>query len=248
METNEANPEIGQHFLIDEKVLKKEIEISNISANDKIIEIGAGKGELTSLLAENSKFVLAFEVDLSLKKYLDNFKHKNLRIVYDDAMKYDWRTYNKIVSNIPYFLSGDLMLKAIKDDIKDITLIVGEIFKEKLINQDGKIGFIANLFYDITPIMEVDKKSFSPVPRVNSWLVTFHKKQLNKSEKFLIDIINRKGKIKNSIMYALVNLGKTKKQSKEIIDSMHLSLQVLEKPTSKLTKELLIKIRDSLNL
>lgn len=249
METDKpANPEIGQHFLIDNEVLEKEIQAANMSANDKIIEIGAGKGELTSLLAENSKFVLAFEVDLSLKKYLDKLKHENIKIVYDDAMKYDWRGYNKIVSNIPYFLSGDLILRAIKDDIQDITLIVGEIFKDKLIQQEGKIGFIANLFYNITPVLEVDKKSFSPVPRVNSWLITFHKKQLNKSEKFLIDIINRKGKIKNAIMYALVSLGKTKKQSKEIIDSMHLSLPVLEKPTSRITKEFLEKIRDLIKL
>ena len=71
---------------------------------------------------------------------------------------------------------------------------------------------------------------------------------MNASEKFLIDIINRKGKIKNAILYALVNLGKTKKQSKEIIDSMHLSLPVLEKPTSRITKELLVKIKESLNI
>ncbi|HJX50533.1 MAG TPA: rRNA adenine dimethyltransferase family protein [Candidatus Nanoarchaeia archaeon] len=249
METDEIpNLELGQHFLIDERILDKEIDAANISETDKIIEIGAGKGELTNLLVKNSKIVLAFEKDSSLKRYLDKLKHKNLTIVYDDAMKYDWRNYNKIVSNIPYFLSGDLMLKAIKDNIQDIIIIVGEEFKDKLINKSGKIGFIANLFYNIIPVLEVDKNSFFPIPRVNSWLITLHKKQLNDSEKFLINVINREGKIKNSILYALVNIGKTKKQAKAMIDSMELSQQVLEKPTSKLTEALLIKIKESLNL
>lgn len=249
METeNKTNPDLGQHFLIDKKVLEKEIKSAELSKTDKVIEIGAGKGILTSLLAKNSKMVLAFEKDPSLKKYLDEIKANNLKIVYDDAMKYDWRNYNKIVSNIPYFLSGDLVLKAISDNIQEITLIIGEDFKEKLMQQDGKIGFIANLFYNINPILEVDKKSFSPPPRINSWLITLSKKQMNSSEKFLVSIINRKGKIKNAIMYALVNLGKTKKQSKEIIDSMHLSLPVLEKPTSRITKEFLVKIKESLEI
>lgn len=248
MEANETNPDLGQHFLIDDEVLGIEIQTADVSKNDKVIEIGAGKGILTKLLAENSKFVLAFEKDSSLKKYLDKIKQENLKIVYDDAMNYDWRGYDKIVSNIPYFLSGDLILRAIKDGIKEITLIIGETFKEKLMQGEGKIGFIANLFYDISPVLEVDKKSFSPAPRVNSWLITLREKQMNPNEKFLVDVISRKGKIKNAILYSLVNSGKTKKQSKEIINAMHLSQQVLEKPTSKLTKEFLEKLKDLIKL
>ena len=243
----ESNSDLAQHFLVDEKVLKKEVEIANLSKEDKIIEIGAGKGALTKLLAKKSKFVLAFEKDISLKKDLSKIDSDNLKIVYDDAMNYDWRGY-KIVSNIPYFLSGDLILKAIQDRVNNITLIIGETFKEKLVNKEGKIGFIANLFYNIKPIIKIEKTSFNPAPRTDSWLITLIKKQMSDSEKFLVDVINRKGKIKNALIYALVNSGKTKNQARETIDSMNLSLQVLEKPTSKLTKEFLEKLMDLIKL
>ncbi len=242
-EVSESNSDLSQHFLVDKKVLEKEIKEADLSKEDKVIEIGAGKGFLTKVLAEKSKYVLAFEKDESLKKELDKMDFDNLKIVYDDAMNYDWRGY-KIVSNIPYFLSGDLILKAIKDNIESITLIVGETFKEKLTNSEGKIGFIANLFYEITPVIKIEKTSFNPVPRTDSWLVNLRKKQMSDSEKFLVDVINRHGKIKNALMYSLVNSGKTKNQSKDIIDKMQLSKQVLEKPTSKITKEFLEKIKD----
>lgn len=156
----------GQHFLVDLTVVKKGVSIANISKKDKIIEIGAGNGNLTDELVKKAENVVAFEID---KRYAEKLNileknNKNLKVIYDNAFNYSWKDYTKIVSNIPYFISEQIINKAIKDKIPGMTLIVGEKFKEKLAKSQSKIGIISNLFYNIEFIMKVDKKCFSPPP------------------------------------------------------------------------------------
>src|SRR3989344_2026105 len=98
---NSLSKEKEQHILIDNKILEKEIEISDITKKDNIIEIGAGPGNLTIELAKKANKVLAFEIDEKFKENLDNLKI-NIEIIYGNALNYSWKGYNKIVSNIPY--------------------------------------------------------------------------------------------------------------------------------------------------
>ena len=171
----------GQHFLTDKKALSDEINAASLSAKDSVIEIGAGEGVLTSQLIKKSGKVLAFEIDLQYKEKLEALKSNknNLEIIYKDAMKSSWKGYNKIVSNIPYLVSEQLLNKSIKEKIPELILIAGEKLKEKLEKVDSKIGFITNLFYNIKFIRKVEKNCFSPPPRVNSWLMKFKLKENN---------------------------------------------------------------------
>jgi len=243
-ENLEQNLDKGQHFLRDLTIIKKEA-IANISKKDKIIEIGAGEGILTAELIKKAEEVLAFEID---KRYASklNFlekSNKNLKIIYDNALDYSWRGYTKIVSNIPFFLSEQIIDKAIEEGILEMTLIVGERFKEKLANKQTKIGIISNLFYNIEFITEIDKKYFSPPPRVNSWLIKMNrKKEFSSIELLLISILKRKGKLKNAILYSFVEKGKTKREARKILESMDLNSQSLEKPMSKITGKLLTRL------
>ena len=235
----------GQHFLVDLNIIKKEVDVAKISKKDKIIEIGAGEGNLTAELVKEAGEVLAFEID---KRYASklNFlekNNKNLKIIYDDALDHSWKGYTKIVSNIPYFISEQIINKAIEEGILEMTLIVGKRFKEKLASKQSKIGIISNLFYNIEFITKVDKKCFSPPPRVNSWLIKMsRKKEFSDTESLLISILKRKGKLKNAILYSFVERGKTKRESKKIIENMNLNSQSLEKPMSRLTGKLLIRL------
>ncbi len=239
----------GQHFLIDKKIIEREIKEAEISNKDKIIEIGAGKGILTQELTKKAKTVLAFEIDKKFKKDLDRIskKYNNLKIMYSDALKSDWRGYNKIVSNIPYFISGDLVLKAIRDNIEEIVVIAGEKFKNILEKREGKIGIIANLFFNINYICEVKKKSFMPPPKVNSWIIKLtKKKKLNMVDNVLKRILCKNGKIKNAIIYSLVEEGKTKRMSREILANMNLNEKILEKSVKRITGKFLIRLREHL--
>ncbi|MBS3086110.1 hypothetical protein J4422_00210 [Candidatus Pacearchaeota archaeon] len=251
-ETDEfiPNTDLGQHFLIDKKVIDKEIAIADLSKEDMVIEIGAGKGYLTEQLALKSKEVLAFELDPRMNVFLDALekKHKNLRVVYGDAMKFSWKGYDKIVSNIPYFLAEPLIKKAIESSIEEMILIVGENFKGTITENKSKAGITVNLFFDFTPIAIVKKTSFSPEPRVDSWLITLKQKtKVSKEERILQSIILKKGKIKNAIINSLTfESGLTKKQAKNLLEQMHIENYVLNKPVASITGRFLEKVRDGL--
>ena len=245
----EKDLEKGQHFLEDKEIIKKEIALANLSKKDKVIEIGAGEGNLTEELIKKAGKVLAFEIDEKYSKKLEKLKenHDNLEIVYDNALNYSWRNYSKIISNIPYFISEQLIKKSIEDEILEIVVIVGERFKEILEKKESKMGVISNLFYEIDFIQKIDKSCFLPPPRTNSWLIKLRRKEkLSSKETFLASILGKKGKIKNALLYSLVERGKTKREARKKIENMNLSKQVLEKPVSRITGRFLIRLAENL--
>ncbi len=243
------NLNIGQHFLINKKIIKKEIEESNISKRDSVIEIGAGEGILTEEIAKRAKEIIVFEVDKRYSKKLDLLvkKYKNLKIIYDDAFNYSWKGCNKIVSNIPYFISEKLIKNAIKEDIPEMVLIIGNKFKQKLEKKNSFSGFIGNLFYEINFILKVEKDSFEPPPKVDSWIVKFVKKEkFSEVEEIIFSILKKHGKIKNAIKYSFVEKGKTKRESKELIKKLKIYENILEKPTSRITFGFLVRLEKEL--
>jgi len=137
-----------QHFLKNKEILKKEIEIAKLAKKDNVLEIGAGDGRLTILIDKKVNSVTSFENDPSLKPVLENLKLKNTKFVFEDALKFSWKEYNKIVSNIPYSLSEPVIMKAIKEEIKELILIIGENFATLLKEKTSKIGVLANLYYE----------------------------------------------------------------------------------------------------
>jgi 16S rRNA (adenine1518-N6/adenine1519-N6)-dimethyltransferase len=234
----------GQHFLIDKKILEDEIKLSELSKDDFVIEIGAGKGVLTEELAKSSGRVLSFEID---KRYIENLeklksKYKNLEIIYSDASKYSWKECTKIVSNIPYFLSEKVIEKAILDGVSFLVLIVGERFKKIIENDCDKSGVLANIFYDIQFIEKIEKESFYPSPKVNSWLIKLSLKENTNSMNLIKNIIEKDGKIKNAIIYSLINNGYTKKDSKNILNEFNFNNIVLESSVRKISGKIIKKI------
>lgn len=235
----------AQHFLMNKEILSLEINQANLSKKDKVIEIGAGSGIITKELVKHSGKVLAFEIDKTLEKELKKIKNKNLTLVYDSALKYSWKNYNKIVSNIPYLLSEQTILKSIEDNIEELVIIVGEKFKEIILSNKTKIGIHTNLFYKVQPIKKVPKECFYPQPRVNSWLIKLTRKK-DSTNNPLRFILLEKGKVKNSVISYFISQGKTKKQAKEILSKMSLNEQSLNKPVKKITANLLIRIEKDL--
>jgi len=237
-----------QHFLQDEKILNLEIKEAKLNSTDRVIEVGAGDGRLTKKILEKECRVLAFETDESFKIGLEEIKTENpkLKLIFGDAKKHSWEGANKIVANIPYSMSEPLIHKMIYEGISEGVLIVGENFKEILEKKETKIGIIANLYFNFKFICKIDKKKFEPVPRVNSYMINFKIKKPDKSEKLLRGIIEKNGKIKNAIIYAFVESGKTKNLAREFIMNSGLDNSVLEKPVKSLSGRVLEMLRREL--
>ncbi|MDP3966401.1 MAG: rRNA adenine N-6-methyltransferase family protein [archaeon] len=242
----EPSSEKQQHFLKNKKILEKEIRYANLKKTDNVIEIGAGDGRLTRLISPKVNSLVSYETDNSFKPILENLKLNNTKFIYDNALKYSWKNRNKIVSNIPYSLSEPVIMKAIKDEIKELTLIIGEKFASILKKKETKIGLITALYFNVNFIEKIDKEKFTPSPRVNSYLIQLKRKKPSEIELVLQSILEKESKTKNAIIKTLQNYGKTKREVRKMIEEMNLNIETLNKSTKTLSGKFIEKLKNKL--
>ncbi|MCK9471226.1 MAG: 16S rRNA (adenine(1518)-N(6)/adenine(1519)-N(6))-dimethyltransferase RsmA [Bacilli bacterium] len=116
-----AKKGFGQNFLIDENILKKIIQVSELTKDDGVIEIGPGIGALTEHLCLNAKKVLAFEIDSNMLEVLGNElkDYSNLKIINQDFLEAKLENLDyfndckriKVVSNLPYYITTPIITK-----------------------------------------------------------------------------------------------------------------------------------------
>ena len=113
---------LGQHFLTNKTKLQKIVRALDLRADDSVIEIGPGHGELTNeLRIKNYELkIIAIEKDEELVRYLQEkfAQDKNIEIIEGDILKIlpefaksrklKAKSY-KIVGNIPYYITGHLL-------------------------------------------------------------------------------------------------------------------------------------------
>ena len=116
---------LGQNFLIDEIYLQRIVDTAQVCENDEALEIGAGLGSLTRHLAAAAGQVTAVEIDNQLfpilKKVLKEFN--NVRLLQGDIMEIDPREITskagyKVVANIPYYLTSNLIRRLLEAPLK----------------------------------------------------------------------------------------------------------------------------------
>lgn len=167
----------SQHIMVDEAVLSTMISESNLSEKDTVLEIGAGTGFLTRLIAEKAK-VLAVEQDIEFCGLLEKeIPSKNLRVLCGDIRKVELPKYNKVVSNPPYHISSDIIWLLTGRDFGLALLTFEREFVFKLLAEEGyreynALSVITN--YCSKPEVILDKissSSFFPRPNAVSTLV-----------------------------------------------------------------------------
>ncbi len=240
------DPEKGQHFLKNAKILKKEISVARLKKTDNVIEIGAGDGRLSVLISEKVNSLTSYENDIRFSKELENLKLKNTKFIFENALKDSWKGKNKIVSNIPYSLSEPIIMKAIEEKIKELTLIVGENFSRILKEKTTKIGVITNLYFKIEYIEKVLKTEFEPAPRVDSYMIRLIRKKPSELELVLQAILEKDSKTKNAIIKTFQTYGKTKNQARDWMEKNGLNPRTLEKSTKTLSVQFIDKLREKL--
>lgn len=184
----------GQNFIVDENIINNMINKSKIDKDTLVIEIGPGAGSLTYKLALNSKYVLAYEIDNSLKEILDfNLKDiDNVSIIFEDFLtrnvkedlkKYDYKKLY-VVANLPYYITTPIIVKLIEDDLEVDKIVVmvqkevGDRFKAKPNSKDySSLSIYLNYYYDVCKIMDVSRNVFMPKPNVDSIVIEFNKKE-----------------------------------------------------------------------
>lgn len=207
----------GQNFLINYDVIKKITDKCDINKDTLVIEIGPGLGALTQELVKVSNKVIAIEIDKKMVEVLqNNIDNKNLEIINEDFLKVDLNSLIEkypqfkqviIVSNLPYYITSDILERIISLQNKKIVKIVAMMQKEvgkKLIKKETKIeSFLKVLidnYCDTGIVMYVSKNDFEPRPKVDSIVLDF---KINK------DLYNLNDKYINAIKECLKNRRKT---------------------------------------
>ena len=120
----------GQHWLVNKKILELIIEEADLNKNDFILEIGPGKGSLTSKLLDSSiRKLHAIELDKDLIDYLKiKFKNnKNFSLQQGDILSTNLDSINnkitKVVANIPYTLQANIDIFVGRLGLKEIIFI-----------------------------------------------------------------------------------------------------------------------------
>ena len=187
-----ANKSLGQNFLINQNVVDKIVESSNISKEDLVIEIGPGLGTLTKELLERAGKVICIELDKKMIKILlDRFSlYDNFEIIHEDVLKVrlnkiikEEKEKNgfktaKIVANLPYYITTPIIMKLLEDrlDLESITVMVQKEVADRLIaipgeKETGAITYSVYYYATSEGILEVPNDSFIPEPDVNSKVI-----------------------------------------------------------------------------
>lgn len=180
---------LGQNFLIDENVLSKIIEGSNVSKDTNVIEIGPGFGVLTQRLIKYAKKVVSIEIDSSLIPILeDNFKDcDNFKLINQDVLKCDLNKIIQeefngektiIVANLPYYITTPILMHILegKVNVESVTVMIQKEVCQRLKAKEGSkdygaITLSVNYYSTPTLVTIVKPSSFIPAPKVDSAVI-----------------------------------------------------------------------------
>uniref|UniRef100_A0A7C4W3Y1 Probable ribosomal RNA small subunit methyltransferase A n=1 Tax=Geoglobus ahangari TaxID=113653 RepID=A0A7C4W3Y1_9EURY len=172
---------LGQHILISKPILKKIINYAEISDKDTVLEVGCGTGNLTEMLLKKARKVIGIEkdgrfIDLLEKKFKKEIKESRLELIEANALKIEWPSFDKFVSNIPYKISSPLTFKLFKHDYKLAVIMYQKEFAERLTascgsKKYGKLSVIAKIYCKAEILDIVPPEAFRPKPKVYSAIV-----------------------------------------------------------------------------
>jgi 16S rRNA (adenine1518-N6/adenine1519-N6)-dimethyltransferase len=163
---------LGQHYLVDPSIVDFMIDTSDIKQDERVLEIGTGRGVLTERLCGLTEHVEAFELDdanyLATKRRAD----KRLDLHLGDAFSAR-PTFDVLVSSLPYSESSNFVEWLSQRDYDRAIVILQKEFVEKLMSEPRRrsyraISVVFQLSSSIKVVGEVERDSFAPPPRVSS--------------------------------------------------------------------------------
>jgi len=180
-----TNKSLGQHWLNDAAALNSIADAAELNQNDLVLEIGPGPGALTKVLINKVEQVVAVEFDSQLATRLpQNINSASLSVVNQDILKFDFgslRPDYKIVANIPYYLTSNL-IRVISETpnqpLMAILLIQKEV-AERVAAAPGKtspLSITAQYFWEVSLGEVVPAGLFTPPPKVDSQVLIMRRR------------------------------------------------------------------------
>lgn len=233
MSKHQAKKHFGQNFLTNKNLLNKIVLEADVKDKD-VIEIGPGKGALTEYLAKYANSVTAFEIDQDLKHILKELesKNSNLKINFIDILKTDFpndKEYD-VVANIPYNITSPIVFKILEaENIKSATLMVQKEVCDRITASPGSKDYngltvIVNYYMEVIKLMNVNKKMFNPVPKVDSAVF-----KMTRKNKVLSDTEEK--------LFLKIVKASFQQKRKTILNNLHFTFDVEKSVLSKFLEE-----------
>lgn len=167
---------LGQNFLVSCHVLRKLIHFLDLQPEDRVLDIGAGLGTATEIIARVAGKVYAVEIDPRLVRALRDrlSTYNNVEIIGADVLGIALPPVDKVFSNVPYSISSKLLIKLLKERrFKYSVLTFQREFAERLLTvpgtpKYGRITVFTRLYGRIEKLIDISRRDFYPPPRVDS--------------------------------------------------------------------------------
>ena len=191
-------PKLGQHFLEDSSFAARIVEALGDISQSTVLEIGPGRGALTSTLVRKARRVIAVETDRVLAAQLRmHFSlTPNIEIIEGDILAIDLDTLFgpkpgstrpgmepipervRVVGNLPYFITSDILWRLFeyRKYFDSIVLMVQKEVADRLAARPGTkeyglLSATAQLYSQVSRLFTVPPGAFSPPPKVNSAVI-----------------------------------------------------------------------------
>lgn len=225
---------LGQNFLVDASYLDAIVQEAQLNAQDVVLEIGAGLGNLTCRLASYAHKVIAVEFDRQMVSALKGeLTCENVEIVEEDALKLNYREllkgYDikiKVVANLPYNIATEIIFRLLDcRDLFDKMLLMTQLEVAQRITAQvrkkeyGVLALLTNLWANTRIAFVVPAGAFRPKPKVDSAVVQF-------------DLLSKpKVAIRDEALYKKVVKSAFAQRRKKIVNSFLNSSLGLDKET-----------------
>lgn len=183
--------DFGQNFLIEPTVCKKISDLLFTSDSDEILEIGPGLGSLTHFINLKDGHLTCVDIDPKMISVLNElYKNDDIALINNDIRKVDLSKYTKIIGNLPYNITTDLVThllisaNACKEFVFMIQVEALDRFVELTGKDYGPASILVHLLGSIKKAIIVKAGSFYPAPKCNS--VVF---KITKSENCDLNIV-----------------------------------------------------------
>lgn len=186
-----AKKSFGQHFLINESAAEKIVNSLELEEkNQRVLEIGPGKGVLTKYLLQKNIDLRVVEADSDMVEYLEReYVELQDKIIFLDFLKlnlkkvFDGHSF-LLIGNYPYNISSQIIFRMLKYR-NLIPQMVGMFQKEvadRIIAPHGSktygiLSVLTQAYYTGKMVMKISPGSFSPPPNVNSAVIKLDRKE-----------------------------------------------------------------------
>ncbi len=191
----QSKPKLGQHFLASEDIAARIVDTLGDLSQSTVLEIGPGRGMLTSLLARRARRLIAVELDrvLAAQLRLKFGMARNVEVIEADILAIDFDSLFgpkpglgrpgieikpepvRVVGNLPYYITSDILLRLFEFSkyFEGIVIMVQREVADRIAAEPGSrdygmLSATTQLYGRVEKLFTLPPTAFVPPPKVHS--------------------------------------------------------------------------------